>query len=138
MIEHPAVITDITKDTIYAEILVKEACQHCAASANCTLSQAKTKNIQIPNHNPELKIGDKIIVSISVNQSSFALFFAYILPLFIVLSVLFTLINMGFSENISGIFSIICLIPYYFGLWFYHRFFAKKLTLSIKKEDEIK
>ncbi len=135
MIEHKAKVIDVQKNIIIAQITIKEACQSCEIRHKCGMSQSKKKNITIKTTQQNIKIGDNITILLSEKQAKFALFWAYVVPIFLMIMTLILCLKNNITENTSGIFSIICLIPYYFGLWFYHNFFAKKITFEIKKED---
>ena len=78
-------------------------------------------------------IGDEVYVGIAANIGIKAVALAYILPLMLVLFVFFISNFCGVSEQKSGIFSIIFLIPYYLWLFLTQRS-KKKFHFTISKK----
>lgn len=136
-IEHLATITDISKDTVFAEVKVKSACSGCAMKNACGISECSEKTIEIKTAQAKkYQIGETITVVLDENYGFFALFYGYILPLLLVLGVLFGAQAMGTDEISSGIYSIIILIPYYFGLSLSKKYFSKKFHFTIAENKE--
>lgn len=131
-IEHPAEIIKIEKGRIFAKVEVKSACGHCAMKGTCGIGDCTDKTIEIAVDNADnYHIGDKITVILDQNYGFYALFLGYILPLLLVLAVLFASLAMDLSEIESGIYSIIILIPYYFGLSLSRKYLRKKFLFKI-------
>ena len=82
----------------------------------------------------EYRPGDRITVSLRQDSGFLALFLGYIAPLILVLTVLFSCLYGGLGEISSGIYSIIVLIPYYFGLSLARKHLQKKFYFSIVDE----
>lgn len=131
-IEHPAEIVKIEKSRIFAKVEVKSACGHCAVKGACGIGDCADKIIEIETPNAaKHRIGDRITVTLDQNYGFYALFLGYILPLFLVLAVLFAFLAFGSTEIESGIYSIIILIPYYFGLSLSRKYLRKKFLFKI-------
>ena len=131
-IEHQAKIVKIMADAVEAEMVVQSACAHCALQKSCQPQEASVRKIVIPTKQAsKYCLGEKIWVEISLDDGWMAAFFAYILPLILVLTVLLICLSCRMNEIISGICSIIVLIPYYFGVFLKRDFFVKKLNFKI-------
>lgn len=131
-IEHPAEIIKIDNKHIWAKVEVKSACGNCAVKGACGIGDCTDKIIEINVDNPQdYSIGSKIIVTLDQNYGFYALFLGYILPLILVLAVLFVSLFLGSDEIESGIYSIIILIPYYFGLSLSRKYLRKKFLFKI-------
>lgn len=134
-ITHPAIITKITADSIFADVKVKSACGNCAMKGACGIGDCANKTIEIHTDKAEnYHLGEEITVVLAENYGFFALFYGYILPLILVLAVLFGCLFFGLSEISSGIYSIIVLIPYYFGLSLGKKYFSKKFQFTIAEK----
>lgn len=132
LIKHSAQIIAIKKDKIEAQIERQTACASCFAHQSCEISKSQSKIIEIETPQAsKYHIGDKIEVGLQEKKGVYALFFGYLVPLLLVLITLFLCLNAQISEITSGIYSIIVLIPYYFGLSLAHKFFQRKFYFSI-------
>lgn len=132
LIKHPAHIIKIEKDTVFAEVKVKSACANCAVRGACGIGDCANKIIEINTTEANnYHSGQKITVCLEQDYGFYALFLGYILPLFLVLIVLFSALALGANEISSGIYSIIVLIPYYFGLSLSKKYFQNKFHFKI-------
>ncbi len=135
LIRHQAVITKVEKLKITARVQVRSACGSCAARGACGLGDCADKIIEISHDNAgSYRPGDRITVSLRQDSGFLALFLGYIAPLILVLTVLFSCLYGGLGEISSGIYSIIVLIPYYFGLSLARKHLQKKFYFSIVDE----
>ncbi|MBP5399433.1 MAG: SoxR reducing system RseC family protein [Alphaproteobacteria bacterium] len=119
-IAHEATIVDIKQDIATLEIVKTEACNSCAIKNLC--QQKKTLQAKLDNRQ-SYKIGQTVNVYIAEKQAVTAIFFAYILPLILVLFVLFSVLYFADSELLAAIIALIVFPLYYFGLYC----FGKKL-----------
>lgn len=132
-IEHPAVISKIETNRIFAKVEVKSACGHCAIKGSCGIGDCADKTIEITSDTATNHyVGEKIIVTLAESYGFYALFLGYLLPLMLVLLVLFSAIALGINEIQGGIYAIIVLIPYYFGLSLSSKYLRKKFVFKIK------
>ena len=131
-IKHKAKIVQVLPNFVEAEIEVKSACAHCALQKACQMHEVSQRKIIIPLEQGKIyQVGEVVNVSISLEEGMLAAFYAYVLPLILVLLTLFISLMSGVSEIISGICSIIVLIPYYFGVFLKKNFFARKLNFKV-------
>lgn len=135
-ISHKAKIVKVNDYSVEAEIEVQSACAQCALQQACQMHETSKRKIVVPIENEQsFQIGDEVNVAISLVDSAKVTFFAYLLPLFLVLGTLLICLACEKSEIISGICSIIVLIPYYFGVFLKKNFFARKLSFKIVDKD---
>lgn len=133
-IRHKAKIVQVNAHSVEAEIEVKSACAQCALLKACQMHEVSQCKIIIPLEDGKIyQKGEVVDVSISLDEGMLAAFYAYVLPLILVLLTLFVSLVVGLSEIISGICSIIVLIPYYFGVFLKKNFFARMLNFKIVK-----
>lgn len=135
-IKHKAKIVQVLPNFVEAEIEVKSACAQCALQKACQMHEVSQRKIIIPLEQGKIyQVGEVVNVSISLEEGMLAAFYAYVLPLILVLLTLFISLMSGVSEIISGICSIIVLIPYYFGVFLKKNFFARKLNFKIVDKE---
>ena len=136
-IKHAAVITQINKESVIATIKTSTACSSCSLRSSCGMNECKEKNIEIQTANAKkYSTGDNITIIMTENNGFIALLFGYTIPLILVLITLFGSIALKINEITSGIYSIIILIPYYFGLSLCRKYFAKKINFTILEDPK--
>lgn len=134
MSKQDAVITKVEESKVFAEVQNRSACAHCQQKGSCSIMDCKSKIIEIPvdkNHN--YQIGQNIVISVSDRAGLFAAFYAYILPLIIVVSALTITLFLSKNEEKSALFSIFSLILYYFLLFLCKKHFYKKINFRIEE-----
>ncbi len=138
-IEHQAIVIKTTDSSVYAEVQVKSACSSCAMKGACGIGECTSKTIEIKTPKAsQYKVGETITVILAENYGFYALFYGYIFPLLLVLGVLFGSLTLGVGEISGGIYSIIVLIPYYFGLSLCKKYFSKKFHFTIAEDEPVK
>lgn len=119
------------------EIQGQGACNGCALKGRCGSGECKNQICSFPvKDTTSYHIGDTVELVISETDGFLAVFWGYILPLILIVTVLSMALYLNQSEIRSGIYGIIVLIPYYFGLSLFQKFFQKKLPVSINKRSE--
>ncbi len=124
-IEHEGHIEEVNADNVKVKILSESACASCHAKGACTASDSKEKSIDVYHLGfTNLKIGQKVIIQGQKSLGLKAALLAYIVPLVLVVTTLFTTIAITNNEALAGILAIVVLVPYYFIL--------KKITPKLK------
>ena len=119
-------------DTITVTITNSSACSACHAKGACTIVDAQEKEIEISQINSSYSPGQEITVLFLESAGFKALFYGYILPFILVLSVLIVIFSVTNREILSGLLAMGILIPYYITLYF----FRDKLKKVFKFEVE--
>lgn len=132
-ISHTGIVVKINQSgTVEVQVQPDSACSSCAARSSCSLIGTTARVIKIIVANPHTyAVGQQVNVMMQQKSGFWAVFYAYVLPLILVLSTLIigSLINM--NELTIGIFSIIILFPYYFLLWHLRNDFLQKFDFKI-------
>lgn len=128
------IIQNITNGHAKVNITSFSACSACASKAACQLGETSEKIIDVPVDNSDYHVGEIVTVIIEKSLGLRAAFLAYILPFIIVLFILILLSSFGVSEVISGISSLLVLVPYYFIIYLKRNYLQKKFTISLSKE----
>jgi sigma-E factor negative regulatory protein RseC len=130
---HEGIIKSIEEEKIVVAIISQSACASCHANGVCSASDLKEKDIEITIWEGVFSQGEKIAIIANESQGFRALFFAYILPLILLLSSLVILTNIQVSEGLAALISLCLLIPYYLGLYFFRDKLKETLNFTIRK-----
>lgn len=133
-IQHRGRVITVGQNKITAKIIGQPACLGCAAQTVCGLKEGKIKTVEavVPNAG-DFKPDEEVLIGISPAAGLTAAFWAYFLPLLLMLAVLICCLLSDVSELISGISAIIILIPYYFGLFLMRKRFKQKFAFTVSK-----
>lgn len=132
-----AKIIKIAPRSLTVEIEGQEACGNCALKGRCSSGECKNPVCTFPlQETSSYQIGNTVELIISETNGFLAVFWGYLLPLLLIVTVLSAALYLKQGEIRSGIYSIIVLIPYYFGLSLFQKSFQKKLSVSINKRSE--
>ena len=132
VIAHEGIITKINDDTVEVKILSRSACAACHAKSACSLSDMQEKTLTVPRpEGQELHLMEKVNLQMTVGQGNRAAVLAYLLPIVIVMAVLFTLLALGVSEGLSGLISLLTLLPYSLVVFLCRKKISKKFDYQI-------
>jgi len=133
-ITHRGRIIDITPETTTVGIISESACASCHAKALCSLSESKSKTIEVPTRGwDSFKPGDEVDVVLRTSMGFKAVWLSYVIPLFVLLAVLMTLLQFGKEELVSGLAAICAVAVYYLVIWLFRGRLQNEITFSIKK-----
>jgi len=132
-ITHQGIINKITESAIDVTIVSKSQCASCHAKGACTVADVQDKLVTVyTNSTKSFKEGETVKLLLKKSLGFVALTYAYLIPFILLMSTL--IISLQFyNELISGILSIIVLIPYYIVLYFLKDKLKKTFTFQIEK-----
>lgn len=133
-LQHRGIITSISGNEIKVQITNCSACENCEGRHGCQLMEFKHKNIDVFTEvASSYHIGEEVIISLDLKDGFKAVFYSYVLPLFLVVSILIIFASFGAGELTSGISAIIILIPYYFWLFLKTKQLKRQFKFKINK-----
>ncbi len=133
-IEHQGTVTAVNPGRVSVQITSYSACHNCDARHGCGLMDCKNKNIDINTEEAAAYTpGEKVILSMTPSSGLLAVFYAYGLPLILMMAAIVIAAWLKTGELTAGISAIIILIPYYFWLFLNRKRFQKRFTFSISK-----
>lgn len=133
LIEHSGIIDKIENNRIQVLINQQTSCSECQANGVCIPYDNGKKIIEIENSDPIFKQGDKVIVSGQKLIALQSVLLAFVIPFILIIITLLILKSFDIPEIISGIISIVMLLPYYFILSFFNNKLKMKFKFEIKK-----
>jgi sigma-E factor negative regulatory protein RseC len=110
-LEQAGLVTDYRNGRIKIS-LVGSGCSACHKSL-CMLGDSKAKEVEVPEKGYQLKIGDEVMVKVNPSSGYKAVVLLYLLPFLLMLLSLMFLLHLGYPESISGLLSLLILMPYF-------------------------
>ena len=133
LIEHSGKIVKILDDNLVQVVIdAKSACSDCHSKSACGLADLKKKIIDVKTDGRIYNKGDDVVVVLEEKMGFTAVFYAYILPLIVIVSSLVGCNIVGYSDEIAGLLSIIVFLTYYFLLYLFRKKIAKYFIFNIK------
>lgn len=112
IVEHSGIVDHIEGQNVFVKILAQSACISCKLNGVCG-TDTQEKIIEISNVDTEVKPGEKVSVIMTEKLGMKALFYGYLLPFLVVLTVLIVAIGLTNKEGLSGLIALLSLAPYY-------------------------
>jgi sigma-E factor negative regulatory protein RseC len=132
-IEHQGIVSKIENGKVYVNLTNVSNCNSCHVQGMCQVSDVDNKEIEIINNgNNPFKTGDKVEVSFNESLGPKALFLGYLLPFFFVLITLLVTNALTGDEVLSGLSSLMILVPYYLVLFTFRSKFKKEFAFKLK------
>ena len=132
-IEHEGVISRLNEGKAWVSVVQSSACADCHARSMCHLSGRKEKVIEIPYIDAFFHEGDKVIVIGSTSSGLQAVWYAFVIPLILIVSGLVICLSYFNSESLAALAAIVVLAAYFFILYMFRDKFKKKFVFRINK-----
>jgi sigma-E factor negative regulatory protein RseC len=134
-IEHRGIVDEVTDKGIKVKIISLSACASCHAKGACSVSDIQEKEVNVaPSGN--FKPGDQVMVIGSGSQGLQAAWWAYILPVALIMAALFITFSLTNNESLAGIMSLLILIPFYHIIRRADKAMKKRFQFTIKSINE--
>lgn len=75
------------------------------------------KMVEVPERNHVLQLGQSVWVRVAEETGWRAIFIFYAVPFLLMVCMLMLAISLGLSEGLSGVLSLVVLVPYFSMLW---------------------
>lgn len=134
--EHRGVVVSVEAPVVEVEMTVEEACAGCRAKEICGVGTGERRVVAV--HDTMAKyyeVGEEVIISLEEIMGMKAALYAYIIPFFIMITLLFGTKEFGASDLIAGGSALAVAGLYYVVLWFFRRRIAKEMIFRIRKID---
>ncbi len=131
-----ATVIKTNGNILQAMVQNRSSCNGCSLQTQCATMECRNKLLEIPiQKNDKYHPGQKIIVSLSEISGWKAVFYAYILPLMLVLATLCSTWFITENETLSGIYSFLSIFPYYLLLFLFRKHFKKQIRFKIVENE---
>lgn len=129
---HEGEVVGFAKDKIVVKITSHSACAKCHASGVCSVADMSDKLIHCVTDR-HLKVGEKVQVVMEEKMGWIAIFYAFILPFFLLMLVLFGLYFLGMKEEVAALAAVGSLAPYYGVLSLSRKRIEKDILFTVEK-----
>jgi positive regulator of sigma E activity len=133
LIEHSGIIKDIQDNQIQVLITRNSACNERDVKSACTVSDQQEKIIDIECSDLSYVIGEEVLLIGRQSIGHYAVLFAFVLPVILVLITLIILHLFLINETISGIGALLVLVPYYTILSLFNKRMKTNFKFGIRK-----
>lgn len=134
-IEHQGVIEQTDGERASVRILSQSACASCHAKGVCTAADLQEKLIDA-SCDRLYKRGDRVTLVGESKLGLQAAWWAYILPLFLILATLIITFALTNNENLAGLLALGIMVPYFLILRLFNHKFFKTFSFTIKPSTE--
>ncbi|MDZ7777947.1 MAG: SoxR reducing system RseC family protein [Bacteroidales bacterium] len=130
---HDGIVSKVDAGKVYVNIVSMSACVSCQAKGLCNMSDIQEKLIEAEKpEGKEPRPGDHVTLEMEESLGSKAVLLGYFYPFLLVLGALIVLTSSGIDEGISGLISLMLLVPYYLILYFSKDKLRKNFAFRIR------
>lgn len=136
-ISHDGIVKSIDSQNTIVEIISKSACASCHAASLCTAAESTKKEIKVTTDpSQDVKVGDKVTVTLKQYMGTRAVCIAYAIPLSILLILVVSLSFVGVGEIVSGLAGIAALAVYYCVMYLFRDKIGKDYVFHISRNKQ--
>lgn len=128
---HTGIIQEVSENKLTVVIVNASACSACHAKGACLASDMKEKEIEIHRFSGNYYPGQQVNIVGHTSQGYKAAFYGYLLPFLLVFITLILTISLTKREALSGILSLVILIPYYAILYLFRNRLKRSFEFEI-------
>ncbi len=132
-IHHIGIVARISQEAVFVRITQRSACSGCHAKSMCSASEQKEQIIEIPDHTGQYAVGEEVEVCGQTNLGMEAVVLAFVIPLILVVAGVAGGIYLGCDESVSGLISLLILVPYYGALYLFRDRLKKRFVFTVRK-----
>ncbi len=133
---HHGVVREVGEQMVVVGIEAAGACEGCKVQGLCGLSGESEKEVAVWDRDAAgYRVGDEVVVGIGTAMALKAVLWAYIVPFLLMLAVLLTLSNYGFTELVQGVATLGAVAVYYVGLWFFRKKLERDIVFKIRRTE---
>lgn len=135
MVYHDGVVVGAQGNRLQIKIVSQSACSECHAKGACPASEMVEKIIDAQSSPGEsLFPGDIVTITMAAKLGRKAVFFAFVLPLFVMSITLFSTFALGLNQSLAGLCSLASLLPYYLLLYTFRQKIEKDFIFYAHKK----
>lgn len=133
-IEHIGVVKEIKGNSLYVAVNQQSSCSTCSSKSSCFSSGRNEMLVEvISDKAADYSIGDTVELRASNKIGYIAVFYAYVLPLFLLVVFLFGSIKLFNAGEVMAIsLSFASLLVYYLILYMFRNKLKNKINFELK------
>ena len=129
---HSGIISGLTAETITVTLDKNIHCESCSAKGACGISEGVNRSVEINTPGANFSIDEPVEVVLKKNLGYKAVFWAYLLPFFLMLITL-VIASLYLEEWLAGLVSILILLPYFVFVYGLKSYFRETFKISIQR-----
>jgi sigma-E factor negative regulatory protein RseC len=130
-VQHDGTVKKVDSNSVFVSILSETACSGCHAEKLCNFSGEKEKVVEVKGKY-NVAPGDPVTILMEQSMGYKALLISYLIPLLILIVSLIVLNAFAVSELMSGLVSVLVLVPYFIILYFFRKKIDRSFTFTLK------
>jgi len=131
VIEHKGIVVASNGHDAKVKIVASSACASCHAKGACSASDMEEKIIDVRDCG-HYATGEEVMVFMQLSYGYIAIFYAYVLPFFLMFVSLISLMPF-YGELIGGLVAIAVLVPYYYVVYLLRNRLKNKFRYTLKR-----
>lgn len=136
-IQHRGIVKNIENNTVFVRIEQQSACSACHARSACLASDKAEKIIEATGDGSLFEPGEEVVVSVQSSMGMQAVVLAFVLPFFLVVTVVFAGIRLTGDEGIGGLAGLAFLFPYYILIYLFRNKINKRFLFTVSKAASV-
>lgn len=132
IISHQGIVKHIDENHIEVKIIQTSACASCSAKGLCSAADSKEKVIDIYTRDDAYRVGEEVTVTAETTMGMLAVFWAFVIPFFILIISLAIFIHVSGSELLAALAALAALTVYYVVLGFNRDRLKKRFSFKIQ------
>lgn len=135
MITHEGVIVKVTDARVLVKVDKQSACADCHARGACTAVDQNEIIVEVNTASESFEVGQQVILEAYTSMGLKAVMMAFVIPFILVVLTLSLSVIFLKSEIVSGLISLLVLIPYYLFLYLNRGKYKSKFNFKIRKAE---
>ncbi|MDG5798863.1 SoxR reducing system RseC family protein [Marinilabiliaceae bacterium ANBcel2] len=131
-IKHSGTVVKVQGDLVQVKIAGQSACASCQANSICGMTSSGDRIIDVKTEE-RYKEGDSVTLFGKGDQGLKAVWWAYILPVILLMIAMFITYYITDNENLAGAAALLVLVPYFFILRLANKFMKRSFIFTITK-----
>lgn len=133
-IEHEGRVQRVEGRSVFVAIVANSACAGCRARKACGVSESEEKIVEVVTADAaEYAAGEQVVVSVQRQAGLRAVWFAYTVPLIVLIALLAGAKALGAGDGAAAGASIGGVAVYYLLLWALKDRIAQKVRFGVRK-----
>lgn len=132
---HEGRVVEKTAEKYLVQITLNDACGHCSNQKACAIFASDRRIIEIARdaHTPEAEVGESVEVRMRTQSGMKAVFYAYLLPVLLLMCVIIVLYVFRLNEQAVAISAVGTMVLYYLAFYFFRHRIEKKFSFTLEK-----
>ena len=135
---HSGTVVEKSTEKYLVQITLNDACGHCSNQKACAIFTSDKRIIEIVRDTctPEAEVGEKVNVRMQTQSGLQAVFYAYLLPVLLLMCVIVVLYIFRLGEQAVALSAVGTMGLYYLAFYFFRRKLEKKFSFTLEKNME--